>query len=101
MTIARPLSLIAAVILACAVPVAAQAHHGLTIFDREHEVTVRGVIKDFQWTNPHSWLFLVTNVGGQAREATFEGDPPAILYRRGWRVDTFKPGDEVVIVAHP
>ena len=33
----------------------ALAHHSFAMFDRDRVVTLQGVIKEFQWTNPHSW----------------------------------------------
>ena len=37
---------------------AATAHHSFSLFDRTKQVTMSGVAKEWQWTNPHCWLFL-------------------------------------------
>ena len=34
------------------------AHHSMTMFDTNKEVTLTGVVKEFQYTNPHSWLII-------------------------------------------
>jgi hypothetical protein len=34
----------------------ASAHHSFAMFDAEQTVTLQGTVKEFEWTNPHSWL---------------------------------------------
>ena len=34
----------------------AVAHHSGAMFDHTKTVTLRGTVKEFQYTNPHSWL---------------------------------------------
>lgn len=53
---------------------AASAHHSGAMFDRSKEVTLSGVVKDWQWTNPHTWLLLdVVNEKGLTVEWGLEG----------------------------
>ena len=33
------------------------AHHSATMFDDKKTITVDGVVKKFEYTNPHSWLW--------------------------------------------
>lgn len=84
-------------------PVApALAHHSAAMFDHMREVTVEGTVKDWQWTNPHSWLqLMVADKDGNLIEQGFEVGSPNTLFRDGWRADTFKPGDRVTLVANP
>ena len=56
--------LIACALTAAALP--AIAHHSGAMFDDKKEVTVTGVVKEFQYTNPHSWM-LVDVTGPTAR----------------------------------
>ncbi len=81
----------------------ALAHHSASMFDRESEVRLMGVIKELQWTNPHAWIEL--DVPGQAGNKTVqwsvELDSPNILARYGWTSSTIKPGDRVTITCHP
>ena len=41
----------------------AYAHHSFAMFDAEKKVELEGVVKEFQWTNPHAWIML--NVAGE------------------------------------
>lgn len=93
-----------AIAVGCALTAAgaAQAHHSAAMFDREKTVTLTGTIKEFQWTNPHTWVQIeVESPGGQKVEWSLEGGGPSAMYRRGWRAGSLKPGDKVTITTHP
>jgi hypothetical protein len=80
----------------------ASAHHSFAMFDKDKEVTLVGEVKDFQWTNPHVWLQLVTQGdASQPVEWSIEMASVNILAREGWKRTSFKPGDKVTIVIHP
>lgn len=93
----------ATVVLAVAAAKAAWGHHSFAMFDPSHERTLIGTIKEFQWTNPHTWVWLdVASAGGSATEEWgIEGMSPNFLGRRGWSKSTLKPGDKVTVVIHP
>ncbi|MGW8370217.1 MAG: DUF6152 family protein [Gammaproteobacteria bacterium] len=75
-----------------------QAHHSTAKFDKTEEVTLTGVVKEFQYTNPHSWLQLyVTSEEGERVEWGIEGGSPNFLKRRGWTAKSLQPGDEVSV----
>jgi hypothetical protein len=79
----------------------AEAHHGVSQFD-EKEVTFTGVVKEFQFTNPHSWLIVdVTNKDGSVTTWGFEAEGPGVLMRNGIRKSDFTPGTKLTITAHP
>ena len=79
-----------------------QAHHAGVMFEEEKEVTVEGVVKDFQYTNPHSWLLVdVTGDSGDVTTWGFEAEGPSTLMRRGIRVGDLKPGTKVTITGRP
>jgi hypothetical protein len=79
-----------------------QAHHSAAMFDMSKTFTVQGTVKEFQYTNPHSWLqVLVVSPDGKAVEWGFEGEGPSTLLRVGIKSKTFLPGDKVTVVAHP
>ena len=83
-------------------PASASAHHGTFIFDSTRDVTVAGTIKDFQWTNPHSFIVLMTaDSQGNVLQTEFEGESPAVLTREGLKPTSFRPGDHVLLVTHP
>jgi len=80
----------------------AVAHHSAAMFDHSKIVTYTGVVKEFQYTNPHSWLqVLITGPDGKTVEWGFEAEGPSSLKRIGIEAKTFKPGDKVTIVANP
>jgi uncharacterized protein DUF6152 len=79
-----------------------QAHHSAAMFDMSKTVTLQGTVKEFQYTNPHSWLqVLVMSPDGKTVEWGFETEGPSTLLRVGIKSKTFQPGDKVTIVAHP
>ena len=81
---------------------AAQAHHSYAMFDRSKTVTLNGTIRQFQWTNPHSWIQLtVPNDAGGTDEWSIEMGSPFELLRVGWTSSTVKAGDKVSIQIHP
>jgi hypothetical protein len=94
------LGVAAAVLTLAAAP--AMAHHSGAMFDRTKATDLKGTIKEFQWTNPHSWIQInVPNAQGQMEEWAVEGGSPNSLARQGWRPGTFKPGDKVTIRVGP
>ena len=83
-------------------PAPALAHHSFAMFDRDKVVTLQGTVKEFQYTNPHSWLqVLVVGADGKATEWGFESEGPSTLLRVGIKARTFTPGDKVTVVAVP
>ena len=89
----------AAVALAAA---PAFAHHSFAMFDSTKNVTLEGTIKEFQWTNPHSWVQIVAkDASGKDVEYSIEGGSPNGLARQGWKRTSLKPGDKAVLVMHP
>ncbi len=81
---------------------AALAHHSFSMFDANSSKTVEGTIKEFQWTNPHSWiLMMVSNRDGQLEQWAIEMGGPIGLARQGWTPKTLKPGMQVKTVIHP
>lgn len=80
---------------------AASAHHSFAMFDATKEVTVDGVVRDFQWTNPHTWIQLTVSHNGVQEDYSIEGSSPNGLQRHGWTRNTLKAGDSVKIVIHP
>jgi hypothetical protein len=77
------------------------AHHAAVGIDRSKTVTVEGVVKQFRWANPHSWIEMeVVNAAGKAELWNFEMLPPTYLIPAGWTRSTVKPGDRVKITAN-
>lgn len=78
------------------------AHHSFSMFDETKEVVLKGAVKEFQWSNPHTWIQLnVTDASGNVVEWSIEGGSPNLVARQGWKRNTFKPGDQVEVTVHP
>ncbi len=87
----------AAVAALAGVSGSASAHHSFAMFDATKQSTLVGVVKEFQYTNPHAWLLVVVGNTTWALEA--EG--PSTLLRAGIKKNTLKPGEKVTFKFHP
>ena len=77
-------------------------HHSAFMFDFEKEVTLDGVVKEFQYTNPHSWLLVdVANDDGTVTTWGFEAEGPSTLMRAGIRRSDLSPGTRLSIAGNP
>ena len=92
-----------AVALALAIPAApALAHHSMAMFDQNKVVTLKGTVKQFQWTNPHAYIqLMVKDAGGAEKEWSLEMGAPMYLYAKGWRPSSLKAGMPVTITINP
>src|SRR5437764_15071876 len=90
---------IAAVLLAAP----ASAHHSFAMFDREKDISMTGVVKEYEWTNPHVWIHIMAADAQVAapREWSFEMQSVQQDSAAGWRPDSVKPGAKVTIEFHP
>ena len=80
----------------------ALAHHSPVMFDATKQLTLTGTVREFQWTNPHSYVqLLVKNDQGQDEEWSIEMAAPTYLYNQGWRPSTVKAGDTLVVTIAP
>jgi hypothetical protein len=80
----------------------ALAHHSAAMFDHDKLVELTGVVKEFQYTNPHSWLLVdVTNADGTVTTWGFEAEGPSTLMRAGIRKSLLPPGKEITIRGNP
>jgi hypothetical protein len=78
------------------------AHHSGAMFDDKKEVTMSGTVKEFQYTNPHSWLLVdVKGADGKVTTWGFEAEGPSTLMRARIRARDFAPGTVVTITGHP
>jgi len=81
---------------------AVHAHHSFAMFDFEKDQVIEGVVKEFQWTNPHIWIQVnVASADGKVTEYSVEGSSPNGLRRQGWSRESMKPGDRIVLTIHP
>jgi len=88
--------------LMLSVAAAALAHHSAAGIDRTKSVTLTGTIRQFAWTNPHSWMEVdVPDEKGGTVTWKVEMTSPAYLVRAGWKSTTLKQGDEVKVTVRP
>ncbi len=93
---------IVASLLACALLLGVPsllAHHGLAAFDTTHTVKMSGTVTEFQWINPHSYIFAdLKDDAGKVSNWKCEMGSLGMLTRfGGWTATTVKPGDKVTI----
>jgi hypothetical protein len=82
--------------------VPAYGHHSASMFEPVKTVTLTGVVKEFQYTNPHSWLIVyVPKADGTGTVWGFEAEGPSTLLRAGIRKSDFAPGTKLTITGHP
>ena len=94
------LSLLAFV--AASAPRLARAHHSTAMFDQGVRITLIGVVKEFQWANPHAWIqVMAQGTDGAPTEWSVECGSPNTLSRQGWKPTMLKADDKVVIVVNP
>jgi hypothetical protein len=80
----------------------ALAHHSPVVFDRTRQITLDGVVTEFRWANPHSWIHIdVTDGDGNVTSWSIEMDPASHLGRQGWRSSTLNTGDKVTVAVYP
>jgi Family of unknown function (DUF6152) len=90
----------ASVLALCAA--AAMAHHSAAQFDFAQRVTIEGVVKEFNVTNPHTWATVeITDDKRGTRVAEYEGHSASHFYRAGYTRDLVKPGDKIAILIAP
>ena len=89
------LGLVAMMFLACA---SAYAHHGNSAYDESKPVTMKGVVTEFDWVNPHTQIYFdVKDAKGRVAHWGCETLSPGKLTRAGWTKDSVKPGDQITI----
>jgi hypothetical protein len=91
--------LIRAVGLAAALASPALAHHGVAPhYDDSKQVTIEGTVSEFQFINPHSFVYLRV-AGADGREAIWhcEMASRSVLARNGLTAEMFAPGKHVKI----
>ena len=90
----------AVVVLLVSVPLV--AHHGAAALDTGKEITMKGTVTEWIWSNPHCFLqFDVKDDTGTARNWAVETQNPTTMTSRGWSRTSFKAGDQVTVTLEP
>ena len=93
-------SIAAVGVLLVSVPLA--AHHGAAALDTGKEVTLKGTVTEWIWSNPHCFLqFDAKDDAGTVRNWAVETQNPTAMTQRGWSRTAFKAGDEVTVTFEP
>jgi hypothetical protein len=78
------------------------AHHGLAEFDRGQLVSVKGIVTDYEFTNPHAEIYIDTrDAKGNVEKWQGEMTSPNMLTRAGWTRTTLHVHDEVTLIGYP
>jgi hypothetical protein len=82
--------------------VSAAAHHSTAEFDYARQQTLKGKVKEVQWTNPHSFIqLMVPGKGKEPVEWAVEIGSPSINIAMGWKKTSVKVGDVVTVNISP
>lgn len=87
--------------LLAAIPVL--AHHSLSAkYETGQTIMLNGTVTKVDWSNPHARLYIdAKGSGGMIQMWDFEMASPNLLMINGWKIDSFRKGDHVVVSAHP
>jgi len=92
----RPLAMLLATGALALIAGPTLAHHSFAMYDRDNQVDLEGVVQEFRFVNPHTFIYLVVKQDdGSTVTWSLEGQSPSTLVRDGWTSKTLKPGDEI------
>jgi hypothetical protein len=79
------------------------AHHSFSAeYFEEQKISIEGDVIAFELKNPHAWLHLsVVDENGKRETYSAEWSNPARLKQAGFSVDSFKPGDHLILTGSP
>ena len=78
------------------------AHHGAAALDTGKEITLKGTVTEWIWSNPHCFLqFDAKDDTGTVRNWAVETQNPTSMTQRGFSRTLFKAGDEVTVIIEP
>jgi len=78
------------------------AHHGAAALDTGKEITLKGTVTEWIWSNPHCFLqFDAKDDTGTVRNWAVETQNPTTMTQRGFSRTLFKAGDEVTVIIEP
>ena len=85
-------------IVAAAAPLL--AHHSWPV-DTGREVTVKGTVTGYNWTNPHVMIGLnVETANGKMEKWDVGGPSTTRMSGNGWNSSTLKPGDVITAMGY-
>jgi len=101
----RPLLALAVAVAIALAAAPMLAHHSRAMFDTGKNITLRGVVDEYRWQNPHSQIIVRVAAGAADRSTvgtwTVEASAISVMTSGGWTPRTYKFGDPITVVAHP
>jgi hypothetical protein len=80
----------------------APAHHGISNWDLNKDLSITGTLVRIDLINPHSWIFVdVKGADGKVAHWRCEMRSVNSLRRSGWTTDMFKIGSTLTITGSP
>ena len=101
----RPLLVLATAVAIAVAAAPALAHHSRAMFDMGRNMTLRGVVEEYRWQNPHSQV--VVKVGSGAADPptvgtwTVEASSISVMTALGWTPRSYKFAEPITVVVHP
>ena len=92
--------LVMALAVAASVPRPLSAHHSFAAeYDSNKPVNVKGAVTKIEWNNPHVYFYIDVRdeKTGKVTNWAFEMGAPAVIQRSGWKRNTMKIGDMVIV----
>jgi Family of unknown function (DUF6152) len=80
---------------------AAVAHHSFAMFDQANQIVLEGVVQQFNFVSPHTFILLDVKKDDGTESWLLEGGSPSALARDGWSRTSLKPGDQVWVRIAP
>jgi hypothetical protein len=78
------------------------AHHSpAMLYDLSMQITVTGVVTQYELGNPHMRIYLDVDNQGTTEKWLAEGGSRTQLMRVGWTGQEVKPGDKISVRGHP
>ena len=88
-------------IIALVITLPAWAHHSHGNYNMGTYTTLKGTVKEVQWVNPHTWVYLEVSDGkGEPTVWALEGASVVQLQRRGWTKEKLRAGDKIGVRCH-
>ena len=77
-------------------------HHGTSTYDMNTEIRLTGIVKQWTFGNPHSWLWLdIPAAQKPAEEWSIESAPRSYLSRQEWSPSTLKACEQLTVLISP
>ncbi len=80
----------------------AAAHHGISNWDLNRDITLTGTLAGIDLINPHAWIHVdVRTADGRVTRWKCEMRSASALKRSGWTKDMFRVGSRVTVTGSP